>query len=297
MPHCGNLTKRCRKMAKFKSRRARSKGKEGPKTDGLFTGLSPYFAGSGWRSPYVNLEDLPSLSVVITDVVEAARFDTEGAVIIKRGSRDATEDSKDREVMAYHHDSFIGGVGACNPLHPFPNPLFHVNESFSSWDDQLCRFAPPPRKKIRIKGANVGEGQPLEFSMIEFAKIAIHSHVKVMRLPNDLGSVQRPFQITGIDRVDLFRAEMRGDIHCLPLSPVVKIQVCDALTTSLKIPIGFAVPEKQDPHPLGPLDKFLYPEHQLFSRKRELTATRALALRLSTNFCTALCLFSARACA
>jgi len=119
----------------------------------------------------------------------------------------------------------------------------------SAGDDQIRRRASPALKKVRVGGPNIGKGQSFKSPVVELTKIAIHGHLQPVRPADNLGGLNRPLKVAGIDCVNLFRTEGGGNFPRLLPARVVEIYVRDALAASLEIPIGLPMSEKQNPHP------------------------------------------------
>lgn len=131
----------------------------------------------------------------------------EGSVLIEVNAPDATEYGEDREVVADNDQRGVMVVVANDSVHPFPSPVCHIDEPFSSRDDQLRRLLSPLLDKAGVGGADVRKGQPLEFSVVEFAEAVLDRQRQAVGLADRLGCLDGSFQTARINGFDSLSAE------------------------------------------------------------------------------------------
>jgi hypothetical protein len=84
--------------------------------------------------------------------------------------------------------------------------------------------------------------------MIEFTNAFLDYHGQVVMRTDDFSCASRPLQVAGIDTVNGFLAQLRGDLFGLAQANVAQVAVARTLAAMLQIPIGSAVAHKDDLH-------------------------------------------------
>ena len=133
-------------------------------------------------------------------------------------------------------------------MEPQPSALGNIGQALAAGHLQLRRLATPAQQKLAVTLFDLVERQTFQVAMIEFSNAFLDYHGQAVMRTDDFSCASRPFQVAGIDTVNGFLAQLRGDLFSLAQPNVAQVAVARTLAAMLQIPIGSAVAHKDDLH-------------------------------------------------
>ena len=170
------------------------------------------------------------------------------AVIVKMGAGDAADDADDRKVMADDDDGVRRIVARGDLIQPEPSAFGDIGQALAAGHLQLGWLIAPAGEKIAVVLLDLVEGQPFQMAMVEFANACLDHHRKFVMFADDFSGPPRPLQVAGIDTMNLFLAQSRGERFGLTQPDVAQIAIARTLAAVFEIPIGCAMAHKNDLH-------------------------------------------------
>lgn len=190
----------------------------------------------------------PFIIPVVTEADDSARIQMKCSVLVERSPGDVADNREDGKVVTHDNERLFRTMAAHDPAEAVPRPLPDVEQPLTAGNIGVRGRLSPPAKKIGTGRLNFRKRQAFDLAVIELAQTLLDGDGEVMEAADRGGRLMRPFEMTGVNRVDFLAAQVDRRSLRLLQPNFVELQVGRALASLRQIPVGGPMPQQKNPH-------------------------------------------------